>query len=143
MLFKNVKIGELPKIAVEIIENFPDERIFTFFGAMGVGKTTFIKQLCDVLEVKNTVNSPTFSVINEYSDRFGNAVYHFDFYRMKNLQEIADLGCEEYFYSGNYCFLEWSELVQDLLPDNYLRIDISTIDEDMREIEIVMSNKLH
>ncbi|MDR2512150.1 MAG: tRNA (adenosine(37)-N6)-threonylcarbamoyltransferase complex ATPase subunit type 1 TsaE [Bacteroidales bacterium] len=136
MLFKNVKIETLPKIAAKIIENFPNERIFAFFGTMGVGKTTFIKSLCDVLGVENTVNSPTFSIINEYTDKLGKAVYHFDFYRMKNQQEIADLGYEDYFYSGNYCFLEWSELVENLLPDNTLRIKIKAIDEYTKEIEV-------
>ncbi|GHV36681.1 tRNA (adenosine(37)-N6)-threonylcarbamoyltransferase complex ATPase subunit type 1 TsaE [Bacteroidia bacterium] len=136
MLFKNVKIEALPKIAADVIESFPNERIFAFFGTMGVGKTTFIKCFCDVLGVKNTVNSPTFSIINEYTDKLGELVYHFDFYRMKNRQEIADLGYEEYFYSGSYCFLEWSELVEDLLPDNSLRIEIRAIDESTREIEV-------
>ncbi|MBP5548029.1 MAG: tRNA (adenosine(37)-N6)-threonylcarbamoyltransferase complex ATPase subunit type 1 TsaE [Bacteroidales bacterium] len=118
-------IGALPKVAETLLQRFPDERFFAFFGSMGVGKTTLIKELCSQLGVKQNVCSPTFAIVNEYSDRHGEPVYHFDFYRLKNINEAYDIGYEEYFYSGYYCFTEWTEKIEQLLPEHYLRIDIS------------------
>lgn len=91
---------------------------------MGVGKTTLIKELCAALGVKDNVCSPTFAIVNEYVAGNGEPVYHFDFYRLKNLTEVYDLGYEEYFYSGCYCFTEWTEKVEDLLPEHYVRVEI-------------------
>ena len=95
---------------------------------MGVGKTTLIKEICRQLGVMQNVCSPTFAIVNEYCDGEGEPVYHFDFYRLKNLAEAYDIGYEEYFYSGNWCFTEWTEKIESLLPDHYLRIDISEHD---------------
>lgn len=121
-------IGQLPRVATELLGSFPEERFFAFFGKMGVGKTTLIKELCAALGVEDNVCSPTFAIVNEYSAGDGNPVYHFDFYRLKNIGEAYDLGYEEYFYSGYYCFTEWTEKVVELLPDHYVRVDIEETD---------------
>ena len=115
-------LEELPMAARRLLDEFADERFFAFFGKMGVGKTTFIKELCEVLGVRDVVCSPTFAIVNEYSTAYGEPVYHFDFYRLKSLGEAYDLGYEEYFYSGHYCFTEWTEKITDLLPDRYVRV---------------------
>ncbi len=117
-------IEQLPQVAAQLLSEYPEERFFAFFGKMGVGKTTLIKELCKQLGVEQNVCSPTFAIINEYSDRNGAPVYHFDFYRLKRLEEAYDIGYEEYFYSGDYCFTEWTEKIEPLLPDHYLRIEI-------------------
>ena len=121
-------IGELPEVAKNLLEAFPEERFYAFFGKMGVGKTTLIKELCARLGVTENVCSPTFAIINEYTDRDGDPVYHFDFYRLKSTEEAYDIGYEEYFYSGYYCFTEWTEKIESLLPDHYLRIDLTETD---------------
>lgn len=118
-------VDQLPAVARELLAAYPDERFFAFFGKMGVGKTTLIKELCAYLGVKDNVCSPTFAIINTYTAADGDPVYHFDFYRLKNLDEAYDIGYEEYFYSGHYCFTEWTEKIEDLLPDHYLRIEIT------------------
>lgn len=122
LTFSNTE--QLPDVARQLLETFPDERFYAFFGSMGVGKTTLIKEICAQLGVEQNVCSPTFAIINEYADRDGEPVYHFDFYRLKNLDEAYDIGYEEYFYSGCWCFTEWTEKIEPLLPDRYLRIDI-------------------
>ena len=123
LTFSNIE--QLPEVARRLLDEFPDERFFAFFGPMGVGKTTLIKELCAQLGVTQNVCSPTFAIVNEYSDAQGEPIYHFDFYRIKKLEEAYDIGYEEYFYSGYYCFTEWTEKIEPLLPDHYLRIDIS------------------
>lgn len=115
-------------MAQKLLEEFQDDRFFAFFGKMGVGKTTLIKELCQVLGVRDNVCSPTFAIVNEYSDREGEPVYHFDFYRLKSVTEAYDIGYEEYFYSGYYCFTEWTEKVEELLPERYVRVEIKEID---------------
>ena len=117
-------IEQLPQVAQSLLSSFPDERFFAFFGKMGVGKTTLIKELCSELGVEDNVCSPTFAIVNEYSDRNNDPVYHFDFYRMKSQAEAYDIGYEEYFYSGNYCFTEWTEKIEELLPEHYVRVEI-------------------
>ena len=92
---------------------------------MGAGKTTFIKALCNCLEVKDVVQSPTFSIINEYKTRLGESVFHFDFYRIKNLEEVFDIGYEEFFYSGCYCFIEWPDRIEAILPENTVKVTIT------------------
>ena len=123
LTFSNIE--QLPDVARRLFDEFPDERFFAFFGPMGVGKTTLIKELCAQLGVTQNVCSPTFAIVNEYSDAQGEPIYHFDFYRIKKLEEAYDIGYEEYFYSGCYCFTEWTEKIEPLLPDHYLRIDIA------------------
>lgn len=120
-------VDDLDKIAKEILK-LKDDRIVAFFGQMGAGKTTFIKTFCNLLDVIDNVTSPTFSIINEYKTKKGEMVYHFDFYRMKNLSEILDLGTEDYFYSGNYCLVEWPEIIGEMLPNHSLKVQIE-VDE--------------
>lgn len=110
-----------------MLDTFPEERFFAFFGKMGVGKTTLIKEICQQLGVIDNVCSPTFAIVNSYSTAQGDPVYHFDFYRLKNLDEAYDIGYEEYFYSNEYCFTEWTEKIEDLLPDHYVRVEIEEI----------------
>jgi tRNA threonylcarbamoyladenosine biosynthesis protein TsaE len=122
---KNItNLEQLPTVARELLTTFPEVRVFGFFAEMGAGKTTFIKALCEELNVTDVVNSPTFAIINEYRTKHHQPIFHFDFYRLKNLKEACDLGCEEYLYSGNYCFLEWAELVTPLLPEHFVKIEI-------------------
>ncbi len=121
-------VEELPAVARQLLETYPEERFYAFFGKMGAGKTTLIKELCAQLGVEDNVCSPTFAIINEYSSGEGEPVYHFDFYRLKSLDEAYDLGYEEYFYSGCYCFSEWTEKIEPLLPEHYLRVAIDEVD---------------
>lgn len=122
-----IRINSLDTIheaAKEFIKGMGDGKVFAFYGKMGAGKTTFIKELCEVLGVKDVITSPTFAIINEYTDGNDNPIYHFDFYRIKKLEEVYDMGYEDYFYSGNLCLLEWPELVEDVLPENVIKVTI-------------------
>lgn len=118
---------ELEAAAAELLKRFKDNRIFAFFGEMGVGKTTFIKAICKVLDVQGVVDSPTFSIVNQYETLKGDSVFHFDFYRIKKLDEIYDLGYEDYFYSGAFCLIEWPEKMQSLLPENCVKVFMEDI----------------
>lgn len=115
-------VTQLRRVARQLLDTYPDERFYAFYASMGVGKTTLIKALCEELGVVQNVCSPTFAIVNEYVAADGEPVYHFDFYRLKRLSEAYDLGYEDYFYSGYYCFTEWTEKIEELLPDHYLRI---------------------
>lgn len=126
-------IEQLGEVAAGLLEAFPEQRFFAFFGEMGVGKTTLIKALCDCLGVSDNVCSPTFAIVNQYRAGNGSPVFHFDFYRLKNLDEAFDIGYEEYFYSGEYCFTEWTEKIEPLLPDQYVRVEIVE-DEGQRSL---------
>lgn len=122
-----IRINSLDTIheaAKEFIKGMGDGKVFAFYGKMGAGKTTFIKALCEVLGVKDVITSPTFAIINEYTDGNDNPIYHFDFYRIKKLEEVYDMGYEDYFYSGTLCLLEWPELVEDVLPENVIKVTI-------------------
>lgn len=122
-----IRINSLDTIheaAKEFIKGMGDGKVFAFYGKMGAGKTTFIKALCEALGVKDVITSPTFAIINEYTDGNDNPIYHFDFYRIKKLEEVYDMGYEDYFYSGNLCLLEWPELVEDVLPENVIKVTI-------------------
>ena len=122
-----IRINSLDTIheaAKDFIKGMGDGKVFAFYGKMGAGKTTFIKALCEVLGVKDVITSPTFAIINEYTDGNDNPIYHFDFYRIKKLEEVYDMGYEDYFYSGNLCLLEWPELVEDVLPENVVKVTI-------------------
>ncbi len=122
-----IRINSLDTIheaAKNFIKGMGDGKVFAFYGKMGAGKTTFIKALCEVLGVKDVITSPTFAIINEYTDGNDNPIYHFDFYRIKKLEEVYDMGYEDYFYSGNLCLLEWPELVEDVLPENVIKVTI-------------------
>ncbi|MES2278407.1 MAG: tRNA (adenosine(37)-N6)-threonylcarbamoyltransferase complex ATPase subunit type 1 TsaE [Bacteroidota bacterium] len=128
-------LPELNSIAQQIIAFGDNERIFLFYGEMGAGKTTLIKALCDELGVEGQTSSPTFSIVNEYAGSRG-AIYHFDFYRLKNQTEALDMGYEEYFYSGDYCFIEWPEKIPDLLPLHYAEIHINAQTDGSRQITL-------
>ena len=134
MLLNITSIAKLPVAALQIIEIAADFRVFLFYGDMGAGKTTLIKSLCEQLGVTDVVTSPTFSIVNEYAGP--EKIYHFDFYRLKTQAEALDLGYEEYFYSGAYCFIEWPEKIPDLLPSHYIRIVIKVSSDNARQIII-------
>jgi tRNA threonylcarbamoyladenosine biosynthesis protein TsaE len=111
--------------------------VVAFYGSMGAGKTTLIKDLCHRMGVTDEVNSPTFAIVNEYVTGEGDSVYHFDFYRIKKLEEAFDIGYENYFYSGCLCLIEWPELIEPLLPDRYLRVEIGAgEDDDARVVSV-------
>ena len=104
--------------AREFVDVMGGNKVFAFYGKMGAGKTTFIKAVCEVLGVTDVINSPTFAIVNEYLDGNEKPIYHFDFYRIKKEEEVYDMGYEDYVYSGNLCFMEWPELIEDLLPED-------------------------
>lgn len=135
MLLTIQSVSGLHPAASEIINFSANSRIFLFYGEMGAGKTTLIKALCECLGTNEPVTSPTFSIVNEYIGA-KNKIYHFDFYRLKNQTEALDMGCEEYFYSGAYCFIEWPEKIPDLLPEHYIAIKINITGENSRQIII-------
>lgn len=130
---KEIKIDSLEKIdkaADEFIRQMADSKVFAFYGEMGAGKTTFIKAICERMGVKDPITSPTFAIVNEYRPASVNEViYHFDFYRITKIEEAYDFGYEDYFFSGNICFIEWPERVDSLLPDDCIRVTI-TVNED-------------
>jgi len=127
-------LASLPQVAEQLIYFANGAKFFIFEGEMAAGKTTFIKALCETLGVKDVVSSPTFSIVNEYESPNG-AIYHFDFYRLKNLSEAFDIGYEDYFYSDNYCLVEWPEKVEELLPEQYIKVAISITNETERVFE--------
>ncbi len=124
----------LEDAARQLLEAFPNQRIFAFYGEMGVGKTTFIKALCRALKVTDVTSSPSYGLIHEYRTVQGTSVYHFDFYRIEAVEEVYDIGYEEYMYSGEYCFLEWPELIDAILPEDTVRIVMSTQDKGVRNL---------
>lgn len=122
--------------AREFVANIkPDKTIYAFYGKMGAGKTTFIKAVCEVLGVEDTVTSPTFAIVNVYHSPERGEIDHFDFYRIKKIDEVYDMGFEDYFYSGNLCFIEWPELVESLLPDDAVRVTVTDNGDGTRSIE--------
>ena len=130
-------IDNIEETAREFAGLMGDDTVFAFYGKMGVGKTTFIKALCKLLGVEDEVNSPTFAIINEYhSQTTAELIYHFDFYRIKKLEEVYDLGYEDYFYSGALCFIEWPELVEELLPLDAKKVTITENSDGSRTITI-------
>lgn len=128
-------IEEINEVAKAFIADMGDNRIFAFYGNMGAGKTTFIKAVCEELGVSDTVTSPTFAIINEYESESQGCIYHFDFYRIKKLEEVYDMGFEDYFYSGNLCFIEWPELIEDILPTEAIKVKITQQADGKRTIE--------
>ncbi|CAN5142335.1 tRNA (adenosine(37)-N6)-threonylcarbamoyltransferase complex ATPase subunit type 1 TsaE [soil metagenome] len=117
-------LSDLNDTAKKFLVDFSSSRIFAFHGELGAGKTTFIKTLCSELGVKDAMSSPSFSLVNEYHDGKGKPVYHFDLYRLKSAEEALDIGFEEYLYSGNYCFVEWPERAEELLPEETIHVYI-------------------
>lgn len=136
--------------ATDILDKCGDRRVFAFNGKMGAGKTTFIKCLCEAMGTEDIVNSPTFAIVNVYevnanllpdelkveSLKFKGEVYHFDCYRIKDIREALDMGTEEYLYSGNYCFIEWAEMIEPLLPDDLVTVNIEVLENGDRALTI-------
>ena len=122
-----IEIKDLEHIreaARQFISHIGDRRVFAFYGSMGAGKTTFIKAVCEDLGVTDVVTSPTFAIVNEYTAADGGSIFHFDFYRIKKLEEVYDMGYEDYFYSDALCFIEWPELIDEVLPDDAVKVTI-------------------
>ncbi|MCF8297947.1 MAG: tRNA (adenosine(37)-N6)-threonylcarbamoyltransferase complex ATPase subunit type 1 TsaE [Saprospiraceae bacterium] len=128
--------NELEAIAEQLINSFSDKKIFAFQGELGAGKTTFIKSICKFLGVIENMTSPSYSIVNEYLTVDEESIYHFDFYRIKSIEEVYDIGYEDYFFSGNYCFLEWPEKIEKLLPENIVYV---CIEEAENKIERIIS----
>lgn len=114
----------LSEAAKQFVAAMGEHTIFAFYATMGTGKTTLTKAICEALGTEDVITSPTFAIVNEYQSGKGTPIYHFDFYRIKRLSEAYDMGCEEYFYSGHPCFIEWPEMVEDILPEETVRVDI-------------------
>ena len=135
-----IRIENLEKIreaAREFVANICDSTVFAFYGKMGAGKTTFIKAVCEELGVEDVITSPTFAIVNEYrSDASGELIYHFDFYRVKKIEEVYDMGFEDYFYSGALCFIEWPELCEEVLPEDTVKVTIEESSDGTRVVTI-------
>lgn len=143
MEIKINSIEEIGQAAQEFIahyhldeaQNGRDVRVFAFYGKMGAGKTTFTKAVCEALGVEDVINSPTFAIVNEYEAASGRPIYHFDFYRIKKLSEAYDMGCDDYFYSGNLCFIEWPELIEEILPEETICVTIEENPDGTRTVK--------
>ena len=130
-------ISDLPGLAAKLLRTYSDFRVFAFYGEMGVGKTTFIKSICRQLGVSDETSSPTFSLINEYITAEDESIFHIDFYRIDRIEEAFDLGYEEYIYSGSYCFIEWPEKAESILPENTIRVSLKLGEGNDRMLEII------
>lgn len=125
-------LEDIQTAAQEFINKMGNDKIFAFYGKMGAGKTTFIKAICEGLGVKDVITSPTFAIVNEYTDGNAQPIYHFDFYRIKKMEEVYDMGYEDYLDSENVCVMEWPELVEDILPEHTIRVKIEVQDDGSR-----------
>ena len=137
MEIKIQSLDQIHEAARQFIAEMGDNTVFALYGKMGAGKTPFIKAVCEELGVSDVSTSPTFAIVNEYrSDTAGELIYHFDFYRIKKLEEVYDMGYEDYFYSGALCFIEWPELVEELLPGNTIKVTIEEIENGERKVNL-------
>lgn len=136
MEIKIQSLEEISSAARQFVESIGERRIFAFYGSMGAGKTTFIKAICEELGVEDVITSPTFAIVNEYTTGTGKPLYHFDFYRIKKLDEFYDMGGEDYFDSGNLCFIEWPELIEDVLPEEAVIVNIKEVDNGSRLVTV-------
>lgn len=129
-------IDNIREAARQFVSSMGEVSVFAFYGSMGAGKTTFIKAVCEELGVKDVITSPTFAIVNEYrAEETGELIYHFDFYRIKKLEEVYDMGYEDYFYSGALCFIEWPELIEELLPADAVRVRIEETEGGKRIVK--------
>ena len=129
-------LDTIRETAHEFVANMGQASVFAFYGKMGAGKTTFVKAICEELGVEDVITSPTFAFVNEYqSTKTGGPIYHFDFYRIKKLDEVYDMGYEDYFYSGAPCFLEWPELIEEILPNDAVKVTITEQEDGTRIVE--------
>ena len=127
-------LDQIHEAARQFVEAMGDNTVFAFYGKMGAGKTTFIKAVCEELGVSDVITSPTFAIVNEYrSDLAGELIYHFD---IKKLEEVYDMGYEDYFYSGAVCFIEWPELIEELLPGNTVKVTIEEVENGARRLTL-------
>ena len=133
MEIKIQHIEEIHEAARQFVNHIGDHRVFAFYGEMGAGKTTFIKAICEELGVEDVITSPTFAIVNEYTSNDG-PIDHFDFYRIKKLEEVYDMGFEDYFYSGALCFIEWPELIEEVLPEDAVKVSIKEEEDGTRSI---------
>jgi hydrolase, P-loop family len=131
-----LQLTNIECIARQFVEEQGDGRVFAFYGQMGAGKTTFIAAVCKALGIEEPVNSPTFAIVNEYVADNGETVYHFDCYRLNTLRDALNIGIEEYFASGNICFIEWAENIEELLPADTVRVNIVVEDDGSREVSV-------
>lgn len=134
-----IKIKSLDSIvdaARQFVDAMGENKVFAMFGPMGVGKTTFVKAVCEILGVEDTITSPTFAIVNEYRTNTGDQIFHFDFYRIRKVEEVYDMGYEDYVYSGAVCFLEWPELIEELLPEDAVRVTLSEEEDGTRTITL-------
>lgn len=130
-------LDTIRETAHEFVANMGQASVFAFYGKMGAGKTTFVKAICEELGVEDVITSPTFAIVNEYqSTKTGGPIYHFDFYRIKKLDEVYDMGYEDYFYSGAPCFLEWPELIEEILPNDAVKVTITEQEDGTRIVEV-------
>lgn len=129
-------LGDLPEVAERIIDFGQNVTVWLFIGEMGAGKTTLIKTLCEKLQVLDQVSSPTFSIVNEYLTAKDDTVYHFDFYRLEDAEEAVAIGAEDYFFSGNLCLIEWPQIIANLLPDEYMLVQIEALEDGVRSIKL-------
>ncbi len=128
-------LAEIHNVAKQFIDNIGTGKVFAFYGKMGSGKTTFIKAICEELGVTDVITSPTFAIVNEYhSEHSPKPIFHFDFYRIKKLEEVYDMGYEDYFYSGSLCFLEWPELIEEILPADVVKVKIEEQTDGSRTV---------
>lgn len=135
MTIEITDISRIGAAAQQFVAQMGTGRVYAFYGPMGAGKTTFIKAVCEALGVTDVVTSPTFAIVNEYQTQEGGTIYHFDFYRIRRIEEVYDMGYEEYFYSGAPCFIEWPELVEELLPPDVVRVTIAPQTDGSRIIK--------
>ena len=126
-------LDHIREAARQFISLIGDHTVFAFYGKMGAGKTTFVKAVCEELGVEDVITSPTFAIVNEYTTP-SSSIYHFDFYRIKKLEEVYDMGYEDYFYSGNLCFIEWPELIEEVLPDDAVKVTITENSDGSRTV---------
>jgi tRNA threonylcarbamoyladenosine biosynthesis protein TsaE len=138
IVFNRVTLTDLPAVAKELIKVMALKRVCILQGDMGAGKTTLVKAIGNILAVEDTMSSPTFSIVNEYHTAASGPIFHFDFYRIRSEADAFEVGTEEYFYSGAYCFVEWAEKIPSLLPDSYAQVNLISEDDTHRTIEILL-----